>query len=135
MVFKQIYYQDESWVNENLSFARGIHIPEKPVIGDGRANHQLDPWLRGVGQRFEESLFGMTISIIIFKKRFTTCFSNYGGFSSKPSGTGKRIILLDIGSEVGFLGVGKQFVGKKNTADYHSEMNSDHFNECITEVV
>ena len=45
-----------------------------------------------------------------------------------PSGSGKRLIINHIGSEDGFLeGCGECFEGKKNTNDYHNEMNSAHF--------
>ena len=41
------------------------------------------------------------------------------------SGSGKRLIINHIGSEDGFLeGVGECFVGKKDNADYHQEMNA-----------
>ena len=49
-----------------------------------------------------------------------------GGFNV-PSGVGRRIIVNDIGSEDGFLGCGKVFVGEKNSDDYHKEMNGVHF--------
>ena len=46
-----------------------------------------------------------------------------------PSGAGKRLIVNDIGSRDGFLHDCREvFVGKKD-GDYHSEMNSDHFED------
>ena len=45
-----------------------------------------------------------------------------------PCGGGARIIVNDIGSENGFLGGCREvFIGKKNTDDYHNEINGDHF--------
>ena len=49
-----------------------------------------------------------------------------------PSGKGKRLIVLDIGSEDGFLPGGLLcFESKKNTRDYHDEMNGDTFREWM----
>ena len=47
-----------------------------------------------------------------------------------PPGKGKRLIVLHAGWVNGFLPeCGLVFVGKKNTQDYHDEMNHDHFSE------
>ncbi|XP_050066712.1 uncharacterized protein LOC126555847 [Aphis gossypii] len=49
--------------------------------------------------------------------------------STNPTGKGKRLIVLHIGSDKGFLGSGLLcFESKKNSADYH-EMNGDNFKE------
>ncbi|XP_025196242.1 uncharacterized protein LOC112595312 [Melanaphis sacchari] len=49
-----------------------------------------------------------------------------------PSGKGKRLIVLHIGSEDGFLPGGLLcFESKKNTNDYHDEMNGDIFREWM----
>ncbi|KAL4091320.1 hypothetical protein QTP88_026023 [Uroleucon formosanum] len=49
-----------------------------------------------------------------------------------PSGKGKRLIVLHIGSEDGFLPGGLLcFESKKNTSDYHNEMNGDTFREWM----
>jgi len=49
-----------------------------------------------------------------------------------PSGKGKRLIVLHIGSEDGFLLGGLLcFESKKNTSDYHDEMNGDTFREWM----
>jgi len=56
-----------------------------------------------------------------FNKGLTTGLPN-------PTGKGKRLIVLHIWSENGFLPVGLLcFVSKKNTGDYHDEMNGDNF--------
>ncbi|XP_066596594.1 uncharacterized protein [Prorops nasuta] len=53
-----------------------------------------------------------------------------------PSGKGKRLIELHIGSEGGFVpGALLCFESKKNTADYHDEMNGDTFLEWFTYVL
>ena len=47
-----------------------------------------------------------------------------------PCGAGKRLIVNHIGSENGFLEACKEvFLSKKNTVDYHQEMNSVHFED------
>ncbi|XP_060855452.1 uncharacterized protein LOC132933150 [Metopolophium dirhodum] len=49
-----------------------------------------------------------------------------------PSGKGKRLIVLHIGSEDGFLPGGLLcFESKKNTSDYHDEMNGNTFREWM----
>lgn len=58
-----------------------------------------------------------------------------GGFKT-PSGAGKRVIILHIGSEDGFLkGAELCFVGKKGTSDYHNEMNAKHYEEWFKHVL
>lgn len=59
-----------------------------------------------------------------------------GGVTGKPSGAGKRIIIVAIGSKDGFL-ASKCFRGdkKKKNQDYHTEMNSKHFEEWFAEVL
>lgn len=53
-----------------------------------------------------------------------------------PSGKGKRLIVLHIGSENGFLPGGLLcFVSKKNTGDYHDEMNGDNFKEWFESII
>ena len=52
------------------------------------------------------------------------------GPKEPPSGKGKRLIILHAGSEHGWVpGADLVFVGKKDTRDYHGEMNSAHFEE------
>ena len=45
-----------------------------------------------------------------------------------PTGSGKSLIVNHLGLEDGFLnGCEECFVGAKDSADYHKEMNSSHF--------
>jgi len=47
-----------------------------------------------------------------------------------PTGKGKRLIVCHIGSEDGFVHGGLLcFESKKNTQDYHDEMNGDSFRD------
>ncbi|XP_026818991.1 uncharacterized protein LOC113557623 [Rhopalosiphum maidis] len=53
-----------------------------------------------------------------------------------PSEKGKRLIVLNIGSEDGFVpGALLCFESKKNTRDYHNEMNGDTFYEWMEGVL
>lgn len=46
-----------------------------------------------------------------------------------PSGKGKRLIILHVGSELGFVDGGLLLFESKKTADYHEEMNATVFEE------
>ena len=49
-------------------------------------------------------------------------------FEDVPGRKGKRLILHHTGSSAGFLAECKLlFIRKTDSADYHSEMNEDHF--------
>lgn len=53
-----------------------------------------------------------------------------------PSGKGKRLIVLNIGSEDGFVpGALLCFESKKNVRDYHEEMNGEVFYEWMESVL
>ncbi|XP_076298598.1 uncharacterized protein LOC143217839 [Lasioglossum baleicum] len=53
-----------------------------------------------------------------------------------PANKGKRLIILHIGSEDGFLPGGLHcFESKKNTADYHNEMNGDTFLDWFKKIL
>lgn len=53
-----------------------------------------------------------------------------------PSGKGKRLIVSHIGSEDGFVPGGLLcFESKKNTQDYHDEMNGDSFRDWLKGVL
>ncbi|KAF4532073.1 hypothetical protein B566_EDAN015122 [Ephemera danica] len=57
----------------------------------------------------------------------------------KPSGAGKRTIILDIGNEEGFLEPREEtslcFEGKKDSNDYHNEMCGEHYLEWFSSVL
>lgn len=64
-----------------------------------------------------------------FNKGLTTGPTN-------PTGKGKRLIILHIGSDKGFLPGGLLcFESKKNSADYHDEMNGDNFKEWFESIL
>ncbi|XP_029659120.1 uncharacterized protein LOC115233052 [Formica exsecta] len=55
---------------------------------------------------------------------------------SNPTGKGKRLIVLHIGSTAGFVPKGLLcFESKNNTADYHDEMNGDTFLEWFEKIL
>ena len=52
----------------------------------------------------------------------------------RPSGKGKRFILLGVGSEMGWVpNTTLIFQSKKDTGDYHDEMTGEHFEEWFHE--
>lgn len=56
--------------------------------------------------------------------------------ASNPTGKGKRLIVVHIGSERGFVEGGLlSFESKKNTSDYHDEMNGDTFFDWLKNVL
>lgn len=77
-------------------------------------------------------VFGRTIRFYkhdAFNKGLTTGLPN-------PPDKGKRLIVLHVGSENRFLPGGQLcFVYKKNTGDYHDEMNEDNFKEWFEFII
>ena len=62
--------------------------------------------------------------------------TRWNGGLNVPCGAGKRLIINHIGSEDGFLdGCGECFIGKKDSVDYHHEMNAAHFERWWKETV
>ena len=60
------------------------------------------------------------------------CWTDYDGKGGLriPSGKGKSLIILHAGGEMGWTPEAELvFVGKKDTGDYHNEMNISHFME------
>ncbi|XP_008181478.1 uncharacterized protein LOC103308943 [Acyrthosiphon pisum] len=56
--------------------------------------------------------------------------------STNPTGKGKRLMILHIGSDKGFLPGGLLcFESKKNSADYHDEINGDNFKEWFETIL
>jgi len=55
--------------------------------------------------------------------------------SQNPSGKGKRLIVLHIGSEEGFVPGGLLCFESKKTTDYHEEMNGDVFYNWMENVL
>lgn len=54
----------------------------------------------------------------------------------KPTGKGKRLIVLHIGSDKGFVEGGLlDFESKKNTSDYHDEMNGQTFFDWFVRIL
>ncbi|XP_051167291.1 uncharacterized protein LOC127285359 [Leptopilina boulardi] len=56
--------------------------------------------------------------------------------SSNPTGKGKRLIILHIGSKNGFVPDALLcFESKKNSSDYHDEMNGDTFKDWFQKIL
>lgn len=107
----KIFYTDETWCGQNhtMKYAWQENIDE--ALSYNYTNYDQ------------------------YRGHLQEVFGWRGGFRT-PSGAGKRVIILHIGSEEGFLeGAGLCFVGKKGTGDYHQEMNSRHFEEWFRKVL
>ena len=66
----------------------------------------------------------------------TKCWTDYDGKGGLkiPSSKGKRLIILHAGCEQGWIdGAELIFVGKRDSGDYHNEMNILHFMEWFRE--
>lgn len=62
-----------------------------------------------------------------YRSHVQEIFGEPGGFLV-PTGPGKRIIILHIGNENGFLDASLDcFLGKTGCNDYHHEINAEHF--------
>lgn len=56
--------------------------------------------------------------------------------SSNPTGKGKRFLILHIGSKNGFVPDALLcFKSKKNSSDYHDEMNRDTFKDWFQKIL
>lgn len=107
----KIFYTDETWCSQNHTTT---YCWQENVIDSLNKNFNNYDQYRGHIQQ----IYGWR-----------------GGFKT-PSGAGDRIIILHIGSEDGFLEGGELcFVGKKNTGDYHNEMNSSHYQEWFEKIL
>jgi len=107
----KIFYTDETWCGQNHS--------------------KTFAWQENVVDALEKSFDNYDQ----YRGYIQEIYGWRGGFKT-PSGAGKRIIILHIGSEDGFLpGAELCFIGKKNTGDYHNEMNSAHFQEWFGKVL
>ena len=52
-----------------------------------------------------------------------------------PTGKGKRLILVHIGSETGFVEGAQLILISKSSADYHEEMNGELFHKWFSSVL
>lgn len=98
---------------------------------EGRTVYYLDETWLNAGDCVEHVWVDTTITsnLDAFNKGLTTGSKN-------PTGKGKRLIVVHIGSNNGFLPGGLLcFESKKNSSDYHDEMNGDCFNEWFESVL
>ncbi|XP_008184551.1 uncharacterized protein LOC103309835 [Acyrthosiphon pisum] len=98
---------------------------------EGRTVYYLDETWVNAGDCVEKLWVDKTIQSKhdAFNRGLTTDATN-------PTGTGKRLIVLHIGSHKGFLeGRLLCFLSKKNSGDYHDEMNGDHFHEWFQSII
>lgn len=107
----KIFYTDETWCGQNHTLKRGWQ--ESVIDSLNKEFNNFDQYRAHI-----QEIYGWR-----------------GGFKT-PSGSGKRIIVLHIGNEDGFLpGAELCFIGKKGTSDYHNEMNARHYAEWFKNVL
>ncbi|CAI6376480.1 unnamed protein product [Macrosiphum euphorbiae] len=98
---------------------------------EGRSIYYLDETWLNAGDCVDRVWIDKTVRSKhdAFNKGLTTGPSN-------PTGKGKRLIVLHIGSDKGFLEGGLLcFESKKNSTDYHDEMNGDNFKEWFQSIL
>lgn len=113
--------------NEIVGWRRDYLASIKKYRDEGRHIYYLDETWVNAGECTKKTWVDTTIQSQrdAFHKGLTTGAVN-------PVGKGKRLIVLHIGSEDGFLPGGLLcFESKKNTLDYHDEMNSETFREWM----
>ncbi|XP_025202892.1 uncharacterized protein LOC112599971 [Melanaphis sacchari] len=97
----------------------------------GRPIYYLDETWVNAGETSTKSWVDTTISSprVAFLRGLTTG-------QKEPSGKSKRLIVLHIGSSDGFVpGALLCFESKKNTSDYHDEMNGDTFYDWFIKIL
>ncbi|XP_018578243.1 uncharacterized protein LOC108916465 [Anoplophora glabripennis] len=98
---------------------------------EGRSIYYLDETWVNAGDVREKIWIDTTI-----KSHRDAFLRGFSTGPANPSGKGKRLIVLHIGSAAGFIPGGLLcFQSKKNTADYHDEMNGDTFLEWFQKVL
>ncbi|XP_043471440.1 uncharacterized protein LOC122504405 [Leptopilina heterotoma] len=96
-----IYYLDETWCGANHTLSKG--------------------WVEYSTEKNVDNFDAY---------RDVQKIGNYRGGFVTPSGAGKRLIILHVGNENGFVeSCMTCFIGNKGSADYHQEMNAQHFEE------
>ncbi|XP_050065224.1 uncharacterized protein LOC126554173 [Aphis gossypii] len=98
---------------------------------EGRTVYYLDETWLNAGDCVDKVWADQTIRSKhdAFNKGLTTGVTN-------PTGKAKRLIIVHIGSHKGFVDGGMLFFeSKKNSADYHDEMNGDNFHEWFKSIL
>jgi len=117
--------------NDLINWRRNYLYDIRKYRSEGKSIYYLDEtWLNG-GDCVDRVWMDKTIQSKqdAFNKGLTASPKN-------PTGKGQRLIVLHIGSEMGFLEGGLLcFVSKKNSADYHEEMNGDTFKEWFVSIL
>ncbi|KAF4531050.1 hypothetical protein B566_EDAN017391 [Ephemera danica] len=107
----KIYYTDETWAGANHTKKFG--------------------WQEDVSKQDSTELD--------FDKTRIQNMNGWKGGIIVPSGAGRRVIICDIGNEDGFIDPHEEtmlvFEGKKDSSDYHSEMNAQHYCEWFSRVL
>lgn len=114
VLWRQKYIQD---IRRYRSEGRTIYFLDETWVNAGECSNKV--WIdRSVKSHRDAFLKGLSTG------------------PKNPSGKGKRLIVVHIGSADGFVEGGLlNFESKKNSADYHDEMNGDTFYEWFCGVL
>ncbi|XP_015370672.1 PREDICTED: uncharacterized protein LOC107166498 [Diuraphis noxia] len=117
--------------NDLINWRRNYLYDIRKYRGEGKSIYYLDETWLNVGDCVDRVWVDTTIQSKqdAFNKGLTTGPKNL-------TGKGQRLIVLHIGSDMGFLEGGLLcFVSKKNSADYHDEMNGDTFKDWFVSIL
>lgn len=118
--------------NNNLLVWRQNYLYDiRKFREEGRTIYNLDETWVNTGDYVDKLWVDKTIKSKhdAFTRGSTTGATN-------PTGKGQRLIVLHIGSHRGFLEGGLlNFLSKKNSSDYHEEMNGDNFHEWFESII
>lgn len=117
--------------NDIVSWRRRYLESIKHYRQQGRPIYYLDETWVNAGETTKKTWIDKTVNSPrdAFLKGLTTG-------QKEPTGKGKRLIVLHIGSSDGFVAGGLLcFESKTNSTDYHHEMNGDTFYEWFVNIV
>ncbi|XP_025200475.1 uncharacterized protein LOC112598292 [Melanaphis sacchari] len=117
--------------NDLINWRRNYLYDIRKYRSEGKSIYYLDETWLNVGDCVDRVWVDTTIQSKqdAFNKGLTTGPKN-------PTGKGQRLIVLHIGSDMGFLEGGLLCFGsKKNSANYHDEMNGDTFKDWFVTIL
>jgi len=117
--------------NDLINWRRDYLYDIRKYRSEGKSIYYLNETWLNVGDCVDRVWVDITIQSKqdAFNKGLTTGPKN-------PTCKGQRLIVLHIGSDMGFLEGGLLcFVSKKNSADYHDEMNGVTFKNWFVSII
>lgn len=123
---KSILLEREDLISWRQSYLQQIHQHRM----EGRKIYYLDETWLNEGHTTAKCWCDTTVNSVknAFLRGLTTGLKN-------PSGKGKRLIILHIGNEDGFVNGGALVFESNKSSDYHEEMTGNVFNEWFSQVL